>query len=102
MDVLKSGDYDLPTAQRKRCVDFVKLFEKLRQIADKLESGQIILRQGQEELILQLPVNLILEVQVEDEDKKSKGIQHSLELEIKWFDDIIVDSQPHQVRQQKT
>jgi hypothetical protein len=27
-----------------------------------------------------------LEIQVEDEDKKSKGIQHSLEIEIKWFD----------------
>ena len=31
--------------------------------------------------------NLILEVQVEDEDKKAKGTQHSLEVEIKWFDD---------------
>jgi len=30
---------------------------------------------------------LILEVQVEDEDKGTKGIQHSLEVEIKWFDD---------------
>ena len=28
-----------------------------------------------------------LEIQVEDEDKKAKGVQHSLELEIKWFDD---------------
>jgi hypothetical protein len=26
-------------------------------------------------------------VQVEDEDKGAKGIQHSLEVEIKWFDD---------------
>ena len=29
---------------------------------------------------------MILEIQVEDEDKKRKGIQHSLEVEIKWFD----------------
>jgi hypothetical protein len=36
---------------------------------------------------LDLPQNLILEIQVEDEDKKRKGIQHSLEVEIKWFDD---------------
>lgn len=59
----------------------------LHQIADRIESGEVILRQGQEELTLTIPTNLILEVQVEDEDKKRRGIQHSLELELKWFDD---------------
>lgn len=59
----------------------------LHQIADKIESGEVILRQGQEELTLTIPTNLTLEVQVEDEDKKKKGIQHSLEIELKWFDD---------------
>jgi amphi-Trp domain-containing protein len=59
----------------------------LHQIADKIESGQVVLRQGQEELTLTMPPNIVLEVQVEDEDKKAKGIQHSLEIELKWFDD---------------
>ena len=59
----------------------------LHQIADKIKTGQVVLRQGQEALTLAIPTNLILEVQVEDEDKKSKGVQHSLEIEIKWFDD---------------
>lgn len=58
----------------------------LRQLADKLANGQVVLRQGQEELTLTPPQNLILEVQVEDEDKGAKGVQHSLEVEIKWFD----------------
>ena len=58
----------------------------LHQLADKLEEGNILLRQGGEEVNLELPHNLILEIQVEDEDKKRKGVQHSLELEIKWFD----------------
>ena len=58
----------------------------LRQIADKLDSGEVILRRGGEELTLTVPENLVLEIQVEDEDKKRKGIQHSLEIEIKWFD----------------
>ena len=58
----------------------------LHQIADKLADGTIILRQGQEELVLEIPTNLVLEVQVEDEDKGAKGIQHSLELEIAWYD----------------
>jgi amphi-Trp domain-containing protein len=59
----------------------------MRQLADKLADGQVILRQGQEELTLTLPENLILEIQAEDEDKGAKGTQHSLEVEIKWFDD---------------
>jgi amphi-Trp domain-containing protein len=58
----------------------------LTQIAGKIANGEVILRQGQEELVLQIPQNLVLEVQVEDEDKGAKGIQHSLEIEIKWFD----------------
>ena len=59
----------------------------LHQLADKLAEGDIVLRQGGEEISLALPHNLVLEVQVEDEDKKAKGVQHSLELEIKWFDE---------------
>ncbi len=58
----------------------------LRQLADKLDSGQVMLRQAETELVLEMPEGLILEVQVEDEDKGGKGIQHSLEVEIKWFD----------------
>lgn len=59
----------------------------LTQLAGKISGGNVVLRQGQEEISLEMPYNLILEIQVEDEDKKQKGIQHSLELEIKWFDD---------------
>ena len=58
----------------------------LHQLADKISKGNVVLSQGGEDLTLQLPENLILEVQVEDEEKGKKGIQHSLEVEIKWFD----------------
>lgn len=58
----------------------------LHQLADKLNEGQVVLRQGSDEITLVMPTNLILEIQVEDEDKKRKGIQHSLEVEIKWFE----------------
>jgi amphi-Trp domain-containing protein len=63
------------------------LSQFLHQLADKISEGEVVFRQGQEEIILQFPRSLILEIQVEDEDKKAKGIQHSLEVEIKWFDD---------------
>ena len=69
--------------ERQRRVD-VGAF--LHQLADKIAEGQVVLRQGTNELALQLPQNVILEIQVEDEDKKQKGIQHSLEIESKWFD----------------
>ena len=58
----------------------------MQQLADKIAQGQVVLKQGQEEITLEVPGNLILDVQVEDEDKGSRGIQHSLEVEIKWFD----------------
>ena len=58
----------------------------LHQLADKVSNGQVVLSRGSEEITLQLPHNLILEIQVEDEEKGTKGIQHSLEVEIKWFD----------------
>jgi len=60
--------------------------EFLHQLADKIGAGQVILRQAGEEIVLELPESLILEVQVEDEEKGAKGVQHSLEVEIKWFD----------------
>jgi amphi-Trp domain-containing protein len=61
--------------------------EFLVQLSQKIAAGQVILRQGTDEIVLEMPGNLILELQVEDEDKGGKGIQHSLEVEIKWFDD---------------
>ena len=69
--------------ERKNRVDVSNF---LHQLADKISNGKVVLSQGADELTLQLPQNLILEVQVEDEEKGTKGIQHSLEIEIKWFD----------------
>ncbi|PIE15391.1 MAG: amphi-Trp domain-containing protein [Rhodobacterales bacterium] len=60
----------------------------LRQMADKISAGQVTLSQGKESITLNMPETLILDVQVEDEDKRRKGTQHSLEIEIKWFDDM--------------
>ena len=45
----------------------------------------MVLKQGSEELNLKIPEGTILEIKVEDEEK-SRGTQHSLEIELKWFD----------------
>jgi amphi-Trp domain-containing protein len=60
--------------------------EFLHRLADKISNGSVVLTQSGEELTLQFADNLVLEVQVEDEDKGAKGIQYSFEVEIKWFD----------------
>lgn len=59
----------------------------LHQLAEKVSQGRVVLRQGSNEIALDLPESLVLEVQVEDEEKRNKGTQHSLELELKWYDD---------------
>jgi len=60
--------------------------EFLQQLADKVAEGKLILSQGNEEITLQFAQSLTLEVEVEVEDKGARGVQHSLEAEIKWFD----------------
>ena len=60
--------------------------EFLRQLADKVAAGSLVLRQGQDEVNLELPENVILEVEVEDVQKRKKGVQHKLEIELKWYD----------------
>jgi len=37
-------------------------------------------------MTLQFGQSLTLEVEVEDEDNGARGVQHTLEEEIKWFD----------------
>ena len=56
--------------------------EFLHQLADRISKGQVVLSQGEEDITLPLPQSLILEVQVEDEEKGARGVLHSLEVEI--------------------
>ena len=56
----------------------------LHQLADRLAHNKVILRRGVEEHALDLPNNVILELKVEEEDKKGKS-KHTLEVEIEWI-----------------
>jgi len=49
----------------------------LQQVSYKIAGGNVIFRQGTEELVLKLPLNIILEIQGEDKDRGTKGEQHS-------------------------
>lgn len=57
----------------------------LRALADKLAEGQVILRQGERELVLDIPFHLVLEVKAEDEQKR-QGTKRSLEVELEWLE----------------
>ncbi len=69
------------TEERKSASDIAAF---LRQLADKIESGKIILKSGAKEVDLALPSSLVLEVKVEEEDKKGKT-KRSLEVELEWI-----------------
>jgi amphi-Trp domain-containing protein len=58
----------------------------LHELADRLAEGQVVLRQGEQELTLHLPQDLVLEIEFEEEYKGDKGIQRKLEVELKWYE----------------
>ena len=65
--------------------DIQSVSQFLHQLANKLAEKQVVLRQGAEELIITVPNNVVLELKVEEEDKKGK-LQRSLEVEIEWIE----------------
>jgi amphi-Trp domain-containing protein len=68
-------------SEEKRSTADVAAF--LRQLADRVEKQEVILRQGEEELVLTLPGMVTLEVKAEEETGRS-GVKHSLEVELEW------------------
>lgn len=55
----------------------------LRDLADKLEEGEVTLRRGEEEVTLMLPDTVELEIEVTEKVKEHKTEQE-LEIEIEW------------------
>ncbi len=56
----------------------------LRQIADKIDDGTMILKQGSEEITLEFPKNMVLELKIEEEQGK-KRLKRSFEIELEWI-----------------
>ena len=70
------------SSEEKRSRSEVAAF--LRTLADKLETGSVILQQGDTSLTLDIPGNITLEVKAEEEDKRTKT-KYSLEVELEWY-----------------
>ena len=54
----------------------------LRQIADKIDDGTMILKQGHEEIKLEFPKSMVLELKIEEEQGKRQ--KRSFEIELEW------------------
>jgi len=55
----------------------------LRQIAGKIDDGTMILKQGSEEITLEFPKNMVLELKIEEE--QGKRLKKSFEIELEWI-----------------
>jgi amphi-Trp domain-containing protein len=69
-------------SEEKRSTAEVAAF--LRQLADRVEKQEVILRQGTEEVTLTLPSMVTLEVKAEEETSRSGKVEYSLEVELEW------------------
>jgi amphi-Trp domain-containing protein len=65
--------------------DLASVVAFLHQLADKLAENQVVLRQGSTEIVVDIPNNVILELKVEEEDKKGK-LKRTFEIEIEWIE----------------
>ena len=55
----------------------------LRELADKVESGQVTLTQGGQDVVVDLPETLSFEVEYYEQPKKH-GMKKQLEIELQW------------------
>ncbi len=70
----------------------------LRTVADKIESGQISLSHGKDEVRLNIPKTITLEFKVEEETKPGKDtLKKSFEIELEWYEGENGESLPGEV-----
>jgi amphi-Trp domain-containing protein len=59
--------------------------EFLRQLADRLEDNQVVLRQGEKTTEIEVPDNLVFKIKVKKKVKKRKT-KHTFKINLKWKD----------------
>lgn len=56
----------------------------LAQLSEKIASGQVILRQAGDDLVLDLPASLSIKVKATRKNKPVKGTRHKLTIQLTW------------------
>lgn len=64
----------------------------LRDLAERIEKGEVVLQKGDESVTVNLPQNLVLELKVETEEKKDGREKWQLEVEIEWYEGDDIDT----------
>jgi amphi-Trp domain-containing protein len=55
----------------------------LHALVDKIAEGEVVLRQGDQEVAVSIPERIVLELKVEEEHKKN-SVKMGLEIELEW------------------
>jgi amphi-Trp domain-containing protein len=55
----------------------------LRELADKVETGQVTLVQGSQDVVIELPETVSFELEYYEQPKK-RGLKKQLEIELQW------------------
>jgi amphi-Trp domain-containing protein len=59
-----------------------EIADALRQIADKIDDGTMILKKGSDEIKLEFPPNMVFELKIEEESGRKH--KKSFEIEMEW------------------
>ena len=69
---------------RQTIPDVVNFLQQLSQwIADQ----RIVIQDAEETVMIEIPHNVMLEIEVEEEDEGPNRVKRSLEIEIEWIED---------------
>ena len=74
--------------EREERTDLAGVAALLRELADRLEENEVVLRQGEEAFKLAVPSEVTLEIKVEEEVSGGKR-ERSLEVEIEWAEVVV-------------
>ena len=62
--------------------DLASVADFLRELADRIDKKQVTFTQGDEELTIDLPNHITMEIKIEEEQKRE--LKHKLEIELEW------------------
>lgn len=57
-----------------------------RELADRVEAGEVELRRGEQSVTATIPPSVVLEVKLEEKERPGRPAKHTLELEIEWVE----------------
>lgn len=57
----------------------------LQELGKRLEEGKVTLHQGSEEIVIEVPDDVLLSVKAKEKTRK-RGMKHTFAVQITWFD----------------